>query len=104
MATTINRVLKRSFRALGLNVSRVPRGTAAVLRRNSVDELHMTAILASILRRDSCGVDVGAHSGSVTETLVRVAPDGHHLAFEPLPAGWTADVLFVRFYFSGKRQ
>src|SRR5437773_2583854 len=29
---------------------------------------------------------------------------GRSKAFRPLPDGWTADVLFVRFYFSGKRQ
>src|SRR5438876_2489528 len=29
---------------------------------------------------------------------------GRFKAFGPLPDGWTADVLFVRFYFSGKRQ
>jgi outer membrane biosynthesis protein TonB len=29
---------------------------------------------------------------------------GHFKAFGPLPDGWAADVLFVRFYFSGRRQ
>jgi len=29
---------------------------------------------------------------------------GRFRAFGPLPDGWTADVLFVRFYFSGARQ
>ncbi|HYT70665.1 MAG TPA: TonB C-terminal domain-containing protein [Gemmatimonadales bacterium] len=29
---------------------------------------------------------------------------GRFKAFGPLPDGWAADVLFVRFYFSGKRQ
>jgi len=29
---------------------------------------------------------------------------GRFRAFGALPDGWTADVLFVRFYFSGKRQ
>ncbi len=29
---------------------------------------------------------------------------GRFKAFGALPDGWTADVLFVRFYFSGKRQ
>jgi TonB family protein len=29
---------------------------------------------------------------------------GRIKAFRALPAGWEADVLFVRFYFSGKRQ
>ncbi len=29
---------------------------------------------------------------------------GRFKTFGALPAGWTSDVLFVRFYFSGKRQ
>lgn len=29
---------------------------------------------------------------------------GRRKAFGPLPDGWTSDVLFVRFYFSGVRQ
>ena len=29
---------------------------------------------------------------------------GRFKAFGPLPDGWPADVLFVRFYFSGRRQ
>lgn len=29
---------------------------------------------------------------------------GRMLAFGPLPAGWQSDLLFIRFYFSGRRQ
>jgi hypothetical protein len=29
---------------------------------------------------------------------------GRFKAFGSLPDGWTSDVLFVRFYFSGRRQ
>jgi hypothetical protein len=29
---------------------------------------------------------------------------GRNKAFGALPDGWVSDVLFVRFYFSGKRQ
>jgi TonB family protein len=29
---------------------------------------------------------------------------GRSRAFGSLPDGWTSDILFVRFYFSGKRQ
>jgi len=29
---------------------------------------------------------------------------GRTRAFGSLPDGWTSDILFVRFYFSGKRQ
>lgn len=38
------------------------------------------------------------------EALGAVESAGRSLAFGPLPDGWTSDVLFVRFYFSGKRQ
>jgi len=29
---------------------------------------------------------------------------GRNMALGALPDGWVSDVLFVRFYFSGKRQ
>ena len=38
------------------------------------------------------------------EALGAVEAAGRSLAFGKLPDGWTSDVLFVRFYFSGKRQ
>jgi FkbM family methyltransferase len=34
---------------------------------------------------DSSCVDVGAHGGSVLAEIVRVAPHGRHIAYEPLP-------------------
>jgi len=33
-----------------------------------------------------------------------IEESGRRRAFGALPDGWTSDVLFVRFYFSGKRQ
>jgi FkbM family methyltransferase len=68
-------------------------------RRPKEDE-HPFAELADIDRRDtelirraiawslapdSCCVDVGAHSGGVLGEIVRVAPHGRHIAYEPLP-------------------
>jgi outer membrane biosynthesis protein TonB len=38
------------------------------------------------------------------EALGSIEEAGRRRAFGELPDGWTADVLFVRFYFSGKRQ
>lgn len=57
----------------------------AVLRRNERDGRHLTAILAATLRTDSNAIDVGAHYGSVLGEILRLAPDGHHLALEPIP-------------------
>lgn len=68
--------------------------------RRPKEEEHPFAELADIDRRDtelirraiawslgpdSCCVDVGAHSGGVLGEIVRVAPQGRHIAYEPLP-------------------
>jgi FkbM family methyltransferase len=58
----------------------------AVSRRNERDDRHLAAILAAVLRADSNTVDVGANVGGVLSTVVRVAPQGRHVAFEPIPA------------------
>jgi FkbM family methyltransferase len=42
-------------------------------------------LIAWTLARDSCCVDVGAHGGSVLAEILRVAPAGRHIAYEPLP-------------------
>jgi FkbM family methyltransferase len=56
------------------------------LSRNERDDRHLVAILAAVLRPDSATVDVGAHVGGVLREIVRLAPDGRHMAFEPIPS------------------
>ena len=65
------------------------------VRRNRLDEGHLAAILAATLRPDANCIDVGANAGDLLETLVRLAPAGHHIAYEPLPE--LADPLAERF-------
>lgn len=55
------------------------------VRRNERDDRHLAAILAAVLRPDSAAVDVGANVGGVLREIVRLAPHGRHLAFEPIP-------------------
>ena len=43
------------------------------------------AVMARILKADSVCLDVGAHVGSVLTDMLRLAPQGRHWAFEPLP-------------------
>ncbi len=43
------------------------------------------AIMTRALSADSNCVDVGAHRGSLLAEMVRIAPRGHHFAYEPLP-------------------
>jgi len=59
-----------------------PRAT----RNDRADRAALRAILAAVLAPDSCCVDVGANVGEVLEDMVRCAPRGRHVAFEPLPA------------------
>lgn len=53
--------------------------------RNKRDEEQLTVVLATSLRRDSNAIDVGAASGEILRKILRIAPEGHHVAFEPRP-------------------
>jgi FkbM family methyltransferase len=56
---------------------------------------HTAEIMTRALSPASNCVDVGAHRGSILEHIVRIAPEGRHFAFEPLPE--LADRLARRF-------
>lgn len=49
------------------------------------DNALMKQLLAFVLRGDSNVIDIGANQGGFIQDVVRLAPDGHHHAFEPLP-------------------
>ena len=49
------------------------------------DERNMRLLLAFTLGDDSNCIDVGSNEGLVLADIVRLAPNGHHIAFEPLP-------------------
>ena len=57
----------------------------AVARRDARDRHGMVVVLMAVLPRDGHAIDVGAHSGAVLREIVRVAPEGRHIAYEPLP-------------------
>ncbi|WP_210494958.1 FkbM family methyltransferase [Patulibacter sp. SYSU D01012] len=61
------------------------RRVSPLARRNARDDAHLRLLLAHGLAHDANAVDVGAHGGDVLADLVRLAPAGHHVAFEPLP-------------------
>jgi FkbM family methyltransferase len=56
-----------------------------VARRDRRDMRNLRLLLELTLAEDAGCVDVGANVGAVLRDLVRVAPRGHHIAFEPLP-------------------
>src|SRR5437868_6562966 len=57
----------------------------AVDRRYRLDEAHLRLLLAWALDEGANCVDVGANVGDVLRDIVRCAPRGKHIAFEPLP-------------------
>jgi FkbM family methyltransferase len=67
----------------------------AGMRRDRRDNEHLRVVLAAGLASDSNCLDIGANAGGVLEQIVRLAPAGRHIAFEPLPA--LADDLKRRF-------
>jgi FkbM family methyltransferase len=54
-------------------------------RRMLRDEHAMRVVLATALRHDGNAIDVGANHGDTLEMILAVAPDGRHIAYEPLP-------------------
>jgi FkbM family methyltransferase len=54
-------------------------------RRVLRDEHAMRVVLATALRADGNAIDVGANQGDTLEMILAVAPDGQHIAYEPIP-------------------
>jgi FkbM family methyltransferase len=67
--------------ALAVRRAFLPKHARADLR----DQRLLIALLSEVLEPDSACLDVGAHEGAVLRELVRLAPDGRHIAWEPLP-------------------
>jgi FkbM family methyltransferase len=53
--------------------------------RNDVYDEQTVAIMRAVLRPDSNCVDIGCHRGDFLDQMLRIAPQGRHYAFEPLP-------------------
>jgi FkbM family methyltransferase len=85
--SVIRERLRRAAHAAGVEpqaaaVYRLFDRTAA---RDHRDIEHLTAILAACLASNANCVDIGAHTGGVLRDIVRCAPNGRHIAYEPLP-------------------
>ena len=57
----------------------------AHIRADIRDTQLLVELLVEVLEPDSDCLDVGAHAGSVLREMVRLAPRGRHVAWEPLP-------------------
>ena len=54
-------------------------------RRDRIDNQNLRLLMAFALTEDSNCIDIGSHKGAVLAEMVRVAPCGKHIAYEPLP-------------------
>jgi FkbM family methyltransferase len=57
-----------------------------VARRDHRDNEALRLLMTFRLRPDDSCLDIGAHRGGVLSDIVRLAPQGRHIAYEPLPA------------------
>ena len=57
----------------------------AVTRTAEAEAIGIRAVLATALPRDGIYVDVGANRGQILTEALRLAPEGRHIAFEPIP-------------------
>jgi FkbM family methyltransferase len=55
------------------------------LQRDRLDNEHLRLLLSFVLREDANCVDVGAHKGIWLTEFLRLAPNGRHVAYEPIP-------------------
>jgi FkbM family methyltransferase len=53
-------------------------------QRNRLDDQALRMVMAATLRTSSSCVDVGANDGTILQEMLRLAPAGRHVAFEPL--------------------
>jgi FkbM family methyltransferase len=84
-------------RRLGLEpqLRRAQRAVSYERRRDWEDNRRIEQLLADTLSPTSNCVDVGASQGDILRQIIRFAPHGSHLAFEPLPE--LADALAATF-------
>lgn len=55
------------------------------LRELYTEPSRIREIMHKVLHADSNCIDIGAHLGSILSYMIRLAPKGRHMAFEPLP-------------------
>ncbi|MDO8209857.1 FkbM family methyltransferase [Conexibacter sp. CPCC 206217] len=60
-------------------------------RRDRRDNEALELLVSAALAADASAIDIGANEGRVLQEIMRVAPAGRHIAYEPIP-GLAADL------------
>lgn len=63
----------------------LPPERRASLRQNVRYDRETVEVMRRHLRADSSCIDIGAHEGEILRHMMKLAPRGRHVAFEPIP-------------------
>lgn len=53
------------------------------------------SIMKKVIQKDSNCIDIGCHKGEILQSIIKLAPEGKHFAFEPIP--YLHEQLKVKF-------
>jgi FkbM family methyltransferase len=84
----LRRVARKTATRLGVSERRQRRIYELLtpgMARDRLDNEHLRMLMAFTLSPNSNCIDVGAHAGDMLREMIRLAPAGKHIAFEPLP-------------------
>lgn len=84
MKETFNRWLAALRTTLGTRPGATTLSAAAI-DLNRLYDSQTEAVMKRVLDRRSSAIDVGCHKGEILDVMLRLAPEGTHFAFEPLP-------------------
>lgn len=68
------------------------------IEKNQKYDLETLEVMERILNKKSNCVDIGCHVGSVLVEMIRLAPEGKHYAFEPIPEMYDQLVKSFKIY------
>ena len=85
---SVRNLLKRLI--LGTALEPIARKALAAVKRgapsaSTLYDIQTLEVTRRVLERDSNCVDVGCHKGAILKHILRLAPEGTHVAFEPIP-------------------
>ncbi|HET9250825.1 MAG TPA: FkbM family methyltransferase [Candidatus Eisenbacteria bacterium] len=81
----MTRLAKRIFTGTPLEEPLKRAHHALTGQKSTLYDWQTIAIMRRVLRPDSNAIDVGAFEGGMLKHLIRLAPRGRHMAFEPQP-------------------
>ncbi len=55
------------------------------ITKNQQYDRQTLVIMKKLLKKDSNCIDIGCHKGEVMDEILKIAPDGMHVGFEPIP-------------------